>query len=42
MANFAPKSNKQVIQQVKLATQAINKNKTLLPAFLKHATKLKQ
>jgi len=39
MANFAPKNQKQVIQQVQLATKAINKNKTLLHAFLKH-TKL--
>jgi len=36
MANFAPKNQKQVIEQVELATQAINKNKNLLPNFLKH------
>ena len=35
MANFAPKKIKQVDTQVELATQAINKNKTLLPNFLK-------
>ena len=34
MANFVPKNQKQVIEQVKLATEAINKK--LLPAFLKH------
>jgi len=36
MANFAPKNQKQVIEQVELATQAINENKILLPKFLKH------
>jgi len=36
MANFAPKNQKQVIAQVELATQEINKNKRLLPNFLKH------
>jgi hypothetical protein len=40
MANFAAKNQNQVIKQVELATQAINENKNLLPAFLKH-TKLK-
>jgi len=35
MANFAPKNQKQVIQQVRLATKVINKNKKLLPNFLK-------
>ena len=29
-------NQKQVIEQVNLATEAINKNKKLLPAFLKH------
>jgi len=41
MANFAPKNTKQVVTQVELATQAINKNKKLLPSFLKHC-KLKR
>jgi transposase len=41
MANFAPKNIKQVIAQVELATQAINRDKNLLPAFLRH-TKLKR
>jgi transposase len=36
MANFAQKNQKQVVEQVELATQAINKNKNLLPNFLKH------
>jgi transposase len=36
IANFAPKNQKQVVAQVQLATSAINKNKTLLPNFLKH------
>jgi hypothetical protein len=39
MANFAPKCQCQVIQQVRLATDAINQQKNLLPAFLKY-TKL--
>jgi len=37
MANFAPKNNKQVVAQVQLATQTINKNKKLLKNFLKHS-----
>jgi transposase len=41
MANFVPKNQKQVIEQVKIATEVINKNKNLLPAFLEH-TKLKR
>ncbi len=41
MANFVAKNQKQIITQVELATQAINKNKNLLPALLKH-TKLKR
>jgi len=41
MANFAPKNQKQVIEQVELATKTINENKTLLPNFLKHC-KLKR
>jgi transposase len=36
LANFAPKNIKQVITQVEHATQMINKNKNLLPNFLKH------
>jgi transposase len=36
MANFAPKNCKQVVEQVELATKAINENKLLLPNFLKH------
>jgi transposase len=41
MANFAPKNTKQVVTQVQLATQAINKNKKLPPNFLKYC-KLKR
>ena len=37
MANFAPKNQNQVVKQVELATQNINENKKLLPAFLIHA-----
>ncbi|GHV10374.1 hypothetical protein AGMMS50229_21430 [Campylobacterota bacterium] len=39
MENFAAKKQKQIVEQVQLATKAINKN--LLPDFLKHS-KLKQ
>jgi transposase len=42
MANFAPKNCKQVVTQVELATKKINENKTLLPNFLRHATKIKR
>jgi transposase len=41
MVNFAPKNIKQVIAQVELATQAINRDKNLLPSFLRH-TKLRR
>jgi hypothetical protein len=36
LANCAPKNIKQVITQVERATQTINKNKKLLPNFMKH------